>query len=308
MLGTALRRTGIYADNFDERYFYLLVSGIEKLGAHLPGIGQELDARVRALSTNTSRSREQNTILRALKYTRSVFSGNAADPAIASFGIAKALFDPGDYFIDGKVTVLQLFDREDTEKKHWELSNTWFSHLYGRPKKGEHGELIYENNRERVIHFMGATNGDNERFARVWLREHDRGIIALRADISHLEMDMPYTIFGNRPGRFLFINGACGSAAHDNAYTERNPITDVKFVSNVSTGKGQVTNAEVQLLLKQKTAAKLADVIAAGSKLIVLNGGDPATIKTSGVEDGLHQYVLETTDTAPPSMKTTRSR
>jgi hypothetical protein len=138
---------------------------------------------------------------------------------------------------------------------------------------------------------MGDTKEENQRYVRKWVAEHRKSIITLRADVIHLKENMPYDVFGNMDGKYLFINGVCGGAASDSGYISANTNTDLSIISNSSIGKGQVTNAQLGLFLRQTAPKSYADIIDSGREEIISKGGDQFSINTPTAGQGLLSYV-----------------
>ena len=276
-LGLAFRTisSGLHAKEYDPQYFYLFANALENIGKVLPGIREELGA-----AEMEAQDARQRLAIRFL---------------LENIGkeLAATKFDRKDYSVGGKVQVLQVFDREDTQNDHWIYTQNWFEAQMGKPKIGSSGELIYENGRSRVVLFMGEEGEKNQEFAKGWMKSNRRGILTFRGHSFSLERNLPYDVFGNIAGNFLFIPGSCGSAGSTPAYMNANPKTDIAFFSNTSTGRGQVTNAIIDLLLEQQKPAAYDAILKKGAKTIEQNGGDVATIKTITLGYLLIKYVQE---------------
>ncbi len=275
-LGLAFRTisSGLHAKKYSPQYFYLFANALENIGRVLPGIREEL--RATEMEAQDARQRL------AIKFLME----NREAPT-------EVKFDRKDYSVGGKVQVLQVFDREDTQNDHWIYTQNWFEAQMGKPKIGENGELIYENSKSRVAIFMGENEEANREFAKEWMRKNGRGIITFRGHSFSLKKNLPYDVFGDMDGKFLFIPGSCGSAGSIPAYMEANPKTDITFFSNTSTGRGQVTNAIIDLLLAQQTPAAYDAILKKGANAIEQNGGNITSIKTITLGYLLIKYVQE---------------
>ena len=298
LMGTQAAKNGIYGDSFNPRYFYVLANSAEKISARFPWLADVIKRRRERLG-GTAGSQDTEKIRHALTYAHYLITKKTNDYELARFGAERAAFNPRNYMVGGKVAVVQVFDKDDTGNTHWHMSNTWFGAKYGKPRTGRSGELIYETGNLRLVHFMGATKAANQKFVRSWVAEHDASIITLRADVLHLEENMPYDVFGNRAGRYLFINGVCGGAASDSSYVAGNPNTALDIISYSSTGRGQVTNTLLELLLDRAGPAPYQEIVDAGRGKIVAMGGNQFTIMTPSAGQGLLSYV---------NMKTAGSR
>ncbi|VVC03443.1 Uncharacterised protein [Candidatus Burarchaeum australiense] len=209
------------------------------------------------------------------------------------------IFDPELYKNDGKLTVLQVFDKEDTGKDHWGMTVSWFTRYFGKkPTTGANGELIYENSTAKLILFMGENDGANQEFIQQQLQETPNLIATFRGHSFSLEDNFPHEIFGNESGHILFIPGSCGSALSIPDYVSANPNTDLRFVSTSSTGRGQVTNAVVEAFLGAGRK-KFEEFLADAQNSIVRQGGDVSTLKVWTKGEALMRYVLNETGGPP---------
>lgn len=302
----ALLMAPIASDEFDEVYYFLLANGLDKfLEIGNEGIKTELvnrlDPRLNELKLIPKKTTDQLRIRSALEFL--AFNIDASTPHVSADNRAKilrlrdkAIFDPSKYLVDGKLQVLQVFDKEDTEKVHWKLSKGWFRKLMGRPNQGSQGELIHENSYARVILFMGETEKSNRTFISRELRKNPSQILTFRGHSYSLTNSFPYGIFDNRDGNILFIPGSCGSAGSTPRYIVSNPKTDFIFISNTSTGKGQVTNALVEILIKasRQPPQRFTDILLKNKSKIVSNGGKIETLKVYSLGEALLDYVYST--------------
>jgi len=228
--------------------------------------------------------------------------------------LEKDIYDPSHYCSsDGRLTILQIFDKKDTGNDHWNMSNDWF-HKYAPPKKGEDGENIYDfpiglgyrdsPKNARVIHFMGETPEKNQEFIKKMLQDYPNMIISFRGHSYSLNRSFPDDIFGNSTGHILFIPGSCGSSGAIPNYIANNPKTDIRFIANTSTGKGQVTNQIVEILFTSGREFKSSgsdfyitamdsfeDLIMKNAEKLEKQGGNPSTIKAWSPGEILLNYV-----------------
>jgi hypothetical protein len=65
----------------------------------------------------------------------------------------------------------------------------------------------------------------------------------------------------------------------------------LRFFSNTSTGRGQVTNAIIDLLLAQKEKITFEELMKKGTKKIEENDGDVNTIKAFSPVEALLCYI-----------------
>lgn len=298
IIGSRQEKTGVYADGFDEKYYYLMANGISTLSKYAPQIKAEVDQRILELNAIENPDFAQTSTLAALTYVQFMLTGDShGDPLLRKVAGA-ATFDRKDYRgPDGKVTVIQVFDKEDTETYHWGASISWFKNQFKtEPKKGPHGELIFENSNTRVVLFMGKDEQTNADFTTNWIATHKTGIITFRGHSYSLHANMPPSVFDNREGRYVFIPGSCGSASSVPEYIYSNPNTQMRFFSNTSTGRGNVTNVLVSLLTTQTTPAEFSSILAKGSSHIRAAGGDASQIKAFSNGEAMLYYVMARRD------------
>jgi hypothetical protein len=202
----------------------------------------------------------------------------------------KGYFDPNLYRdIDGKLLIVQVFDKEDTQDEHWQLTQTWFRR-YAMPRVGDEGELIYETPTTRVILYMGDNDEANQQFVRNTLTQTPNALLTFRGHAYSLANNFPYDIFSDA-GHVLFIPGSCGSAGRIANYVFANPDIDLRFFSNTSTGRGQVTNALLSALINSNERIPFRDLLKKAEDQIIANGGDPKTIYAWMAGESLLAYV-----------------
>jgi hypothetical protein len=127
-------------------------------------------------------------------------------------------------------------------------------------------------------------------------------VLTFRGHSFSLEANMPTDIFGNSPNaHILFIPGSCGSSGSVPLYLSSNPETDIDFVANTSTGKGQVTNALIDMFILAAASAQkdgYVKLINRYSSMIVAQDGDPKTLKASTPGEQMLENVFKI---APPA-------
>lgn len=312
---TRLLLEPINSNEFDGVYYYLLANALDKI-ANVKGLNlkedlvNKLNNRLTKLKrVNTDHSTilksSDNPIVRALEFLlfnldEKAGTAAGADGSMIEFFKGKSSFYPWLYFIDGKLQVLQIFDRADTQRFHWPDTQKLFEAKMGKPTVGANGELIYENAHARVILFMGRNDEKNREFTSTELDKNPSQIIVFRGHSYSLDgpdrSNFPYDIFGNRFGQILFIPGSCGSAASTPLYINENPRTDLVFISNASTGRGRVTNVIVNALIdlakNKNQTTEFSAILASKSREIKRLGTDPDTIKVYSLGEALLDYVF----------------
>ena len=211
-------------------------------------------------------------------------------------------FNPSKYRgKDGKLLVVQVFSKQDTENDHWALSQQWFA-KYGKPKIGENGEFIFETKNARIILYMGEDEDSNQNFVKNLFSKSTNLILTFRGHSFSLKGNMPPKIFGNYNCNVLFIPGSCGSAGSTPDYLANNPKTDMDFVSNTSTGRGQVTNALLDIFISEDARVRSGGELRtykailndkANAEKITANGGNPATLKASSLGEEMLERVYK---------------
>lgn len=288
----------ISSETFDPEYYFLLANGLHMLlssGLIKP------DAIISAITDRLLAARQSNAedsakIARALEYV--LWLADPSTDAIpkahraAILELSKAsVFNPKLYQNeDGIVTTVQIFDREDTEKDHWQMTQEWFQKRLGQPRVGESGELIYQKGKKRLILFMGESEEVNQSFITRQLEENKNLIFTFRGHSYSLEDSFPSGIFQNREGNVLCILGSCGSSSDVAGYLTENPRTNLSFVSNTSTGRGQVTNQLVSIFMALGKPIDFEKVKADSSKAISDSGGDVSTLSFSSNGECLLKY------------------
>ncbi|HSB46514.1 MAG TPA: hypothetical protein VLD37_00755 [Candidatus Bilamarchaeum sp.] len=302
IVGSRSGRTGVYSDSYDSRYYYLLANSVASVMRHAPDLARTIDARISELGANlASRPEAERRIYHALRYVRFLATGQGGSDPLLARQAGRSTFSPGDYRgRDGIVNVLQVFDREDTQRSHWPLTQRFFERGYrmsGRRRVRDEGGqeagtlVTYERRGVRVSLFMGDTEEANRAYAKRWLSENATGMITFRGHSYSLAANMPPDVFGGRAGRYVFIPGSCGSAGSIPAYISSNPATDLRFFSNTSTGRGQVTNTLLELLLARRGSATFEAILRDGSRRITAAGGDVSLIRAVNPGECLLNYV-----------------
>ncbi|MBU2477443.1 hypothetical protein KKG83_08315, partial [Candidatus Micrarchaeota archaeon] len=285
------------SDEFDDEYFFLLANALNKI----KGI-PEVASQVKLISEKRLQEGIEDKKLKAAFEITDFFIDNQTNLVsedkknfIRELENEKSVYDPDFYRNNGKITVLQVFDKEDTGKDHWFFTQDWFTAYFGsKPVVVSKNELVYENDNARMILFMGDTDEENQEFITSHFNETPNLILTFRGHSYSLLNIFPYGIFENINSYKLFIPGSCGSAGSTPEYISSNPDTDLRFISNTSTGIGQVTNAIVQTLLDSDRKS-FDELIADSASAIKRNGGDPSTIKVFSTGELLLAYVLEET-------------
>jgi hypothetical protein len=285
-------------NKFDYRYFFLLANSFNALDS-IPRIRKEMSeklaARLEKLRAAGKPDKDNLGVMRSIEFL--LYQADYATNLVSEENKnvirslrARSIFDPANYQNQGKITVVQVFDRKDTEKGHWKLSRAWFAR-YGKPTTGPAGELVYETASARIILFMGDKPEDNRQFASSALSKNPNQVITFRGHSGSLSNSFPPGIFENRKSNIMFIPGNCGSAGSTADYVSQNPDTNLLFFSYNSTGRGQVTNALVDALLAERSPLKLPDILAKHEGRIRKNGGDISTIVAFSAGEALLAYV-----------------
>ena len=283
------------AARLDPRYYFPLANSMENI-VSVPSVRESALAK---LSERLQQVRGSGTsVERALEFL--IHQVNPVSPLLSEKTQAdldalkeKAVFQPENYMHDGKLTIVQVFDRYDTETDHWPMSQKWFEKYDKTPETGPDGERIYETENVRIILFMGGSEQENQRFVAKQLQQTPNLVLTFRGHSYSLPRNMPYGIFGNREGHVLFIPGSCGSAGSTPEYIVQNPNTDLRFFSNTSTGRGQVTNAVVDALIKTTGPTAFEEILRNAARAIARAGGDTATIKAWSAGESLLAYVQQ---------------
>ena len=278
---------------FDKTYFYLLANSLDGLSPGMKAAVQNELVKCKILAYSQSHLGLQGAKER---YAASSFLLDY----LKNPREKEVNFDPSKYRgKGGKLNIIQVFVAQDTGKDHYPMTQSWFA-KYGQPKKGKSGELIYETKTARVILFMGEDEQANQNFVKQKLSENTNMLLTFRGHSYSLNDNMPLNIFGNCGCNILFIPGSCGSAGSTPEYLAQNPATDIDFVSNTSTGRGQVTNALLDIFISEDariraggTPRTYKEILndSANAKKIGQNGGDAATLKASSLGELLLEKV-----------------
>ncbi len=294
VLGTPQSKTGIYSERFEPRDAYLMANGVETLRKYSDITGK-INDRLGELEQSQAGSPtvERGRTIFALKYMSFILTGDAhGDKVIGDIG-KRSVYTPADYKTGGKTNVIQIFDREDAHEEvdHWKMTNEWLQRQYGEPKAGPRGELTYENANARITLFMGGSKPANAKFIKDWVKKNQAGVITFRGHSFSLEENMPYDLFGNKPGKYLFIPGSCGSAGSIPDYMSANPATELAFFSNTATGRGAVTNTIIDLVAEQRKPIGFKEILVKGEKKIAALEGDIADIQVFNRGEQILSYV-----------------
>ena len=253
-------------DGFDKTYFYMLANSLDGI----------------------SKAGYKQTLIGILKGQ----SGKGDDAKAKATEFLVDYLEHPEHFDDlkfnrknyldasGRLLIVQVFDKKDTESDHWKLTQEWAS-KYGQPVQGSSGELIYENASAKIVLFMGKDESENQSFIKSTLEKNKDVILTFRGHSYSLEKNFPADIFGNHGGHVLFIPGSCGSASSIPSYISSNPLTKFAFFANSSTGRGQVTNYGIlDGLIAAKTPATFRKILDSKRAIIEANDGNAATIQT----------------------------
>jgi hypothetical protein len=294
VLGSVAEKTGVYAERFDGRHFYLLANHSKDVLRRFPWALGIVDGRMKRLQK--PRDGDERKIAHALAFLRYLFTDDPrGDGELIRLGSGKAVYDPAGYRVAGKINAVQVFDRRDTRNSHWKLSQDWFRRRFGNPRVAASGELVFEGRNARVTLYMGNSPADNAQYIADWVRNNEAGIITFRGHSNSLMNNMPLNLFGNRTGRYVFILGSCGSSGSVPGYMDANPDTDLQPISYPSTGRGQVTNTLLEILLDQKEPVGFSKIIEGNSRRIEAHQGDPRMISVWTLGEGLLNYVARKT-------------
>ncbi|MCX6777833.1 MAG: hypothetical protein NT157_03015, partial [Candidatus Micrarchaeota archaeon] len=203
------------ATEFDSGYFFILANcwtKARRAKAIAKPFEKRLESRFSALREERSKSDDENKIFFALDFL--LHAPSKPDK--------KSYFNRENYVVDGKLRILQVFDREETEF-HWDLTKKWAEKYCPNPAKGKNGELIYETNEARITLFRGKNGPANQDFIRKKLGENPNLIVSFRGHSFNLSDSFPDEIFGNKGGHILFVPGSCGSFGSIPHYISSNP-------------------------------------------------------------------------------------
>jgi hypothetical protein len=292
----------IQKTKFNKIYYFVLANAVEKISKISrvkSRLKDETEKRLRVLALKKQIG-DNLKIQRGLKYI--LYGLDKKTTMLSAYEKTKfakinkpAVFDPKWYGKRGKLQIVQIFDKEDTKKDHWLLSQRWFwrkTPLSRKPKRGikEGSELIYRLRNANVALFMGEDE-ENVNYIKQKLDENPNLIITFRGHSYSLTNNFPYKIFGNKKSNILFIPGSCGSAGSTAEYISANPKTNLDFFSNTSTGKGQVTNAIIDALIKTRRPKTFDKILRQNARSITRNGGDIKTIKVKMPGEDLVRYI-----------------
>ncbi|MBU2476756.1 hypothetical protein KKG83_04760, partial [Candidatus Micrarchaeota archaeon] len=291
------------SEKFDKKYFFLLANALDDI----KNVPEVIDA-VKQVSEKRLQEGIEDKELKAgfeviavLVDEETSLVSEEKKILIRELEDKKAFFDPNLYKNNGKITVLQVFDKEDTGKDHWFMTQDWFTAYFGKkPVTETYNELVYENADVKMILFMSDAPENrtnvfgNQEFIREQLQKTPNMIVAFRGESRSFLYTFPYGVFGNIFSHILFIPGVFGSLDLTPQYIYANPETDLRFISNTSTGNRQVTNAIVEALIESEKKT-FRNVIADSVVSIEKTGGDVSTIKVFSSGDLLLNYVLEQT-------------
>ncbi|MBN2122250.1 hypothetical protein JW721_04320 [Candidatus Micrarchaeota archaeon] len=285
-------------DFFNGGDFFLMANAVHKIKG-LPSAKYKLGLRFRdkLRKLGEAKGYGEEKILSGIEYLLYELYGEEAPLIKEHFAEVRKLgenayFDPALYTKDGKLQILQVFDKEDTGSDHYPASKRWFA-KYGKPKTGEGGELIYETPTARIVLFMGETKEENVKFVSRELKKNPNRIITFRGHSYSLGKNFPSGIFKGKKGHVLFIPGSCGSSGDIASYIEERGGTDLRFISNTATGRGQVTNSLVDLLIgsQGQEKATFGQIIEKGRKEIEKHGGDTEILQVWSPGEALLNYV-----------------
>jgi len=277
------------SEGYDSKYFYLLANAMESFE---PPMRNYIGKKVVAAQASLLERGEMPDWAAKKKAALTFLVDEIMNP-----GKNAAVFDADKYRDkDGKLLVVQVFSKADTEKDHWKMSQKWFA-KYGKPKKGASGELIYETKEAKIVLYMGENEEANQKFVGSMLGKSPNMILTFRGHSFSLGRNIPKEVFANRKANVLFIPGSCGSAGSVPAYMDANPNTSFEFVSNTSTGKGQVTNALIDIFVseaasgRKRTYKEIVKNDKNNCSLVEKNGGKCSTLKVDTIGERLIKYV-----------------
>jgi hypothetical protein len=145
---------------------------------------------------------------------------------------------------------------------------------------------------------MGNSPDQNQDFIKQMLAEKKNFILSFRGHSFSLDRNIPSDIFGNSECNVLFIPGSCGSAHSVPDYIASNPRSNLAFIGNTSTGRGQVTNTIIDALIlehqKQIQGATRQDystILQDSSSTIEKQGGNIGSLKAASLGEHLLAYV-----------------
>jgi len=279
---------------FDSSYFYLLANSIRTM--YDAGMGPMLSKRLKEAMPAPPAKRKQLSDDDLKKTAAIQFLLKAVEnPEKIE---QSCIFDSKKYSgKDGKLNIVQVFDVYDTGNDHWQMSQEWFL-KYGKPKTGANGEIVFETKDARITLFMGKDEEANKAFIKAELAKDPHLVLTFRGHSYSLGGNVPSDIFGNNSdAQILFIPGSCGSAGSIPSYLQNNSASDLTFIANTSTGKGQVTNVIIDILISEAKSGKArsyVDIIRkddANVSKIIEQGGDPNSLKVTTIGEEMLKYV-----------------
>ncbi|MDD5337415.1 MAG: hypothetical protein PHS02_02935, partial [Candidatus ainarchaeum sp.] len=173
----------------------------------------------------------------------------------------KGVYEKNNYREDGKLIIVQVFDKEDSasfKDLFWNGTQTKFG------KGSKHvaeGEVKYELANAQMFLYMGKDDEDNVNHIKKMLDEHPNMIITFRGHSYSLENNFPSDVFGNKKGNMIFIPGSCGSSGAIPTYIASNSNTNINFFSYTSTGIGTNTDSLVDGLINARNGVKFHDIL-----------------------------------------------
>lgn len=266
----------------DIGHYYLVGNALRSMG-----VGELRDAVGAAVRERLSGGKASGVELGALTFLDARLNGrerynrllSSEELAALDAGSRMDNYDRRQFLRNGKVDLLEIFDQEDTANDHFPLTLAALKKSGFHEVKKEGGLVELERADARATLFMGEPD-QNIEFLRKYQEGRKNFILCFRGHSYSLDENIPADIFGNQDRRILFVPGSCGSSGALPDYLARNPKTTIQFISNSSTGRGQVTNAIIDGLLDSKRPESLQSVILSRLSEINRAGGDPHTLDT----------------------------
>jgi len=284
----------------DVKYYYLIANSLRNFSN--AGLGAQVAIHLKASMPKFEKKTDfadDQAKMRYLADARKYFACKFLINAIPNLDkIEKnCVFDAKRYSEGGRLNIVQVFSRNDTGKDHWGMSKAWFM-KYGKPVEESEGKVVFEAQGARITLFMGKDEYENREFIESELKRNPRMVLTFRGHSYSLEQNVPTNIFKNNPNAdILFIPGSCGSAGSIVSYKNDNPQSKILFVANTSTGKGQVTNALIDILVgearkpRQRSFDEIIKKDENNARLILEQGGNPNSQKVTTVGEELLDYV-----------------
>jgi len=299
------------SDQFDPNYYFLLSNAVdvmvksEKMQPLLEKFGTEIADRYQELN-KIERTEDQEKIFSALGYlivqidpSNNIISDERRDTIREVSN--RGAFDPELYRgADGKVTLVQIFDKHDAAEFYAASQGFWTSAGYGNRRRGEHGELIYEKENTRVILYMGKDDDANSKFAKETIRKNPNMMMSFRGHSYSITNNIPLNTFEGTE-HTIFLAGSCGSINMIPKYMDAAQDADIRYIANSGVGRGAVNEELALAYLDQAekgTRATFAEVIRAREQKISAAGGDLDTIKVITSGGNLLYYVYNANRTA----------